>query len=516
MRRASFRPKAWFLLFAIPCAAPLLVAVVSPPQSSSVFHSGTRLVEVEVIVRGPQPPRPPGFLSFLKSALDSGAPFGPPGPLIQGLTRDDFLLFDEGKTQPISLFRAGSSAGEPAPLPPGAVSNRFDSRGQPLTGATVVLIDYLNTDFEMTDYERTGMTNLLRSIGASGQRVAIYSLGETLHMLHDFIDDPAHLLQLAANLDQPRRDRPRDLQSALADYGDLMALEGGREAARQAHAQITTRSIARVLEHLSGVPVRKNLVWLMSAGYQIPPRVISMLRQSSVVLYPVVVRCPETNILICQQQAADLAHATGGRPFFDAMDLTFAVHTAEEDQDARSAYILGFYPYEDQLDGRFHRLTVKLKDADLAKSYEVRYRTGYLATKVALPPPAPELSDRALLSDPLAATQIGLTARLEPDPSHAGMRQLQLTVDLHDIRLNTDAEHTTGGLDLIVYMPATNAGLSQRISVDFPARLLGNVLESGYSITAAGIGSQGGELHVVVRDHNSSAAGSLRLPVPAQ
>ena len=157
------------------------VVSAQTPQDPGVFHSGTRLVEVDAIVRGPQPPRLPGFLSFLNHALDTGPPFGPPGPLIQGLTKDDLVLFDEGQPQPISLFRAGSTSGPVAPLPPGEVSNRFDSRGRSLiTGATALLIDYLNTNFKCTSYVRLGMTTLLRSLGSSDTRVALYSLGGNL------------------------------------------------------------------------------------------------------------------------------------------------------------------------------------------------------------------------------------------------------------------------------------------------------------------------------------------------
>src|ERR1700733_11863812 len=62
-------------------------AALLPAQEPPIFHSGTRLVEVEVVVRG-KPVRPPGTKSFLTSLLDSGPPFGSPGPQVQGLTKD--------------------------------------------------------------------------------------------------------------------------------------------------------------------------------------------------------------------------------------------------------------------------------------------------------------------------------------------------------------------------------------------------------------------------------------------
>ena len=174
---------------------PVTHAELTPSPEPQIFHSGTRLVEVEVVVRN-QPVRPPGLGAFLAWTFDSGPPFGPPGTPLKGLTKDDFTLLDEGKPQSIAVFRAGAASGsntgdaKPMALPPGAVSNRQDSRGQPVNGATAVLIDFLNTDFGCLSYERLGMTNLLRSFAETDSRVALYTLGESLHVLHDFTDDP--------------------------------------------------------------------------------------------------------------------------------------------------------------------------------------------------------------------------------------------------------------------------------------------------------------------------------------
>src|SRR5580704_6802987 len=125
-----------------------LAAALPPAQEPPVFRSGTRLVEVEVVVRG-KPVHPPGAKSFLTSLIDSGPPFGSPGLQVQGLTKNDFTLLDNDKPVPIAFFREGNSgaapsdAATPVPLPPGVVSNRIDSFGQPSNNATVILINQL-------------------------------------------------------------------------------------------------------------------------------------------------------------------------------------------------------------------------------------------------------------------------------------------------------------------------------------------------------------------------------------
>jgi VWFA-related protein len=231
-----------------------LAAAFQPSQEPTVFHSGTRLVEVEVVVRD-QPVRPPGVGEWFKWVLDSGPPFGPPGVLHTGLTKDDFTLLDQGKRQQIAVFRAGSSIGaatagdKPIVLPPGAVSNRQDSRGRPVDAATAILIDFLNTDFGCVGYERMGMTNLLRSFTESDSRVALYTLGEKLHVLHDFTDDPQELTEIAAQLSQRHAKLPAAIASAMRDYGDLLDL--GRD---EVHGQMTVRALRMIIQHLSGVP----------------------------------------------------------------------------------------------------------------------------------------------------------------------------------------------------------------------------------------------------------------------
>ena len=498
-------------------------AALLPAQEPPVFHSGTRLVEVEVAVRG-KPVRPPGTKSFLTSLLGDGPPFGSPGPRVQGLTKDEFTLLDNEKPVPVAFFREGSSsvtpsdAGKLIPLPPGVVSNRVDSFGQPSNNATVILIDQLNTNPDLLAYERRGVANMLRTLSASDTHVALYTMGRNLHVLQDFTGDPHRLLDLAAKLDQPHGSP--ELAEAFKDYGGLLAWEGTASGQYipdplgiPARTEMTANALKVVIQHLARVPGRKNLVWLMdTASAQIPPAVTGLLLRTNIVLYPVMVRgtgcwdCPPEE-LEKEGGAQSIAAATGGKAFFDAMDLSFAVHAAEE--DSRSSYVLGFYPSEEMLDGKYHRLTVKIRNT----AYHLNYRPGYVASKAA--PPAPVLSDQALLDAPLDSAGIGLTAQLQPDPARPGQRQLQLVVDLHDVHLGPEGARLKGAFDVLV-VSASGAFHSDRISVDIPAAALAKALDAGYTVIFSGIDAGPGELRAVVRDPSANAAGSLRIPVPKE
>jgi VWFA-related protein len=429
-------------------------------QEPAVFHSETRLVEVEVVVRD-QRVRPPGLEASLAYYLDSGPPFGPAGALVKSLTKDDFTLLDQGKRQSIAVFRTGSSLGakpgedKPITLPPGAVSNRQDSRGQPVNNATAVLMDFLNTGFDYTGYERVGLTNLLRSLAQADSRVALYTLGENLHMLHDFTDDSQKLVEMAAKLGQQHGPLPADLKSALRDYGDLLTLDQDQAAgvAAQVHTRMTEKAVSLITQHLSAVPGRKNLVWLMDDPHRVPPAVMAMVQRANIVLYPVLVRTVRVGAPFADVGAARmLAAATGGRAFFDARDLTYAVEAAEE--DSHTAYVLGYYAAADMLDGKYHQITVKIHGkAPDKQTLEVHYRPGYLATKVAVPSTAP--TPEELYDGRVNSARIGLVGQATPDAQHPGLYDVRVTVDLHDIQLARKDGHFIGAFDLSVPKPSS-------------------------------------------------------------
>lgn len=482
---------------------PLLAA----PQEPAVFQSGTHLVEVEVVVRNQNGPVP-------------------------GLTRDDFSLFDQGRPQPIAIFHArASDPPGPAPLPLGAVSNRTDSRGQPLNGATVVLLDQLNTRIDLKGYERTQTVKLLRALAAS-DRVALYALGNNLHILQDFSDDPQKLIDALASLDKGRDLLPAflgdDKGGVMIDYPDpnhirtldpiadraekrAIAEMADTETAvsRGINHQITVEALSRILRHLSGVPGRKNLVWLQEEP-QVPPEVMGMLQLANVSLYPVLIRSVEysnPDIFLLQHAVERLGESTGGAGFVDAGDLTTAVRTAEE--DSLTAYTLAFYPPAETLDGTFHRLTVRVMD----KHLEVRYRPGYLALKTALPSRLPPDPDE--FENPLEMTGIGLTAQLVPGPGAAEVRRIRLTLDLHDVRLERQNGRLKGTVKLSLLFPSTGSLRSWTLSVNLTDEQFAQALANGYTLDLQDIGGQPRDLRVVVRDLATGATGSLRIPFTA-
>jgi VWFA-related protein len=483
----------------------------TPDPRPARFHAGTRLVEVEVVVRDKHGP-------------------------VAGLTHDDFTLLDQGKPQRIDVFRAGQADTKtrPVPLAPGEVSNRLNGLGESLPSATVLLFDQLNTRFDYKAYESKAILKLIRSLGQR-DRVAIYALGKNLHVLQEFTDDPEKLLAALAHLDSGRDLLPANVADALFDFpvdmtGQIDAgsrlqdarsaamnkgsIEGLAELTAQVYAAnndyTTVEALQRIVEHLGGMPGRRNLIWVKEEPI-VPPAVMGMLLQANIALYPVLIRTVEygaPDFMATQHAAHDLAAPTGGAGFDDAGDLQIALRTAEE--DSRSAYTLGYYPSEDVLDGKYHRLTVTVAKERTAH-LEVRYRPGYLATKQAIatlvPPQADAIAE--LLQNPLDTTAIGLTAQFTHD-GRSGLYRLRVTVDLHDVHLEREGGRSVGKLELGYSLGGEVRG--RTIEINLTDAALAEALASGFAVSIADIPASGGSLRVVARDPSTGLAGSVTVP----
>jgi VWFA-related protein len=238
-----------------------LVASAQQPQSQTtqspppVLRVTTRLVQVSVIVRDGK------------------------GQHIPGLTKDDFALTEQGQAQKISLFSEQVVAPiSEAPLrmitPTGAVifSNRFEEAPGLPVGATVILIDALNTPISDFAYARAEIINFLHKLQPQ-DRVALYGLASRLFVLHDFTNDARSLLQTLGHA----KANPSDYRSGAED---LQASDTGNDnldafiaAAEQRAADINTINraqetavaMASIAGHLAELPGRKNLVWVSAS-----------------------------------------------------------------------------------------------------------------------------------------------------------------------------------------------------------------------------------------------------------
>lgn len=249
------------------CLALFLAGGVAAQQPT--FRASTRLVEVSVVVED-----------------GSGRP-------VEGLSRSDFTVYEDGVEVPIEIFAPPPARGNTAapaagasrrdavatprePLTRGDFSNRL---GEAVPGVTVVVLDRLNTRFED---QRSVRDDLLKAIAQirPDDRAAIYVIeSDVVRVLHDFTTDTASLLRALSRY-QGRTSRQAqatdDTPVALAAGGigeeDAEFADWLRDSAAavsdhylRQRVDLTTRALKAIASRLSGVRGRKNLVWISSA-----------------------------------------------------------------------------------------------------------------------------------------------------------------------------------------------------------------------------------------------------------
>src|SRR5580658_4833944 len=149
---------------------PSATLASAPP----VLRVTTRLVQISVLVQDKQ------------------------GNPISGLAKDDFVLLDGKKPQAIQFFSAETAqtrAAAKKSLPPGTYTNRIEDEAAVPSNLTVILLDSFNTGYLDQGSARNQVVKLLRTI-QSQDRVALYTLGSSLRVLHEFTSDSASLLEV--------------------------------------------------------------------------------------------------------------------------------------------------------------------------------------------------------------------------------------------------------------------------------------------------------------------------------
>lgn len=380
----------------------LAVSAQNAPQPPRI-HVSTRLVQVDVIVR------------------DKNGP-------VADLTKDDFVVLDRGKPQEISLFSAESGKPEnhfDRPLPPNTFSDLPQYRDSAPRSLTIVLLDNVNTlsgsaplPYETTPFwlEDHALANAKQRLieflkqANPRDRIAIYGLTQSLHVLCDFTCNREQLLAVVSKYDATsltRRDTAEPGNFHLPNVPEVVNEHLDEEAQRlaalnnQARAQTTMAALGAIAAHVADIPGRKNLLWL-TANLPFSGHVIArILSRANIAAYPVdarglLPRAPQGNLEGVMDEDAfglgsfggppamspepigigtmhDMADDTGGRAFVNANDLTSAIRQAIEDSAA--TYTLGFYIGSESIDGKFHEIKLEVK----RKGVILHYPKGYFA-----------------------------------------------------------------------------------------------------------------------------------------
>jgi VWFA-related protein len=514
-------------LRSITVAAGLALILVSTAAAQNdTIRVNTRLVQVNVIVRDKHGP-------------------------VRDLKALDFTVLDNKQAQKIDVFSILHNRSTPQQAVPAdtrLVSNLFDSAGEVPSGATVILFDMLNTAEQDQQEAIKQLVSYLRTIRPE-DRIALYILAHQLFMVQDFTGAAERLTQVAAEI------KASDLAGVeIRTPGQLSRLLslpnftiGGSssvwvtlpmvyflsDASAINQATSTADALQAIARSVKGVPGRKNLVWL-SAGFPfappsrarrpgdargaVPPetpdnfssqlnRASRTLNDANVALYPVDVRSlaggyPEVMLR--------LADATGGTVAYHTNDLEGAVREAVA--DGEMSYLLGFYSTASTSDKTFHSLTVKVNRKDV----QLRHRAGYY------PETNRPLNERErmamvgeLIGNPLNASEIGLTAHAEPDPSIAGNYRVTVTVNARDIQFVTKNNRHAATLILATRLESSKEKnvKTSAIPIAVPEDKFDTAMKLGIPLTSTLPGTPHDRLRIVVQDRATGFTGALWLPL---
>lgn len=229
---------------------------VAAGQQGPVFSTTTRLVEVSTIITDAK------------------------GDYVTNLRKEDFSLLEDGKPQQILQVLTEPALREErrqAQLPPNVYSNRPEALPAPQRSVNVLVLDYLNSTWGAQTATREQILRFLRTLDGE-DLVAIYSMGHTLRLLHDFTSDRKSLMERLEKTPGALSVLGKSEGEIVAEstQGWLTAIgeeRGNNERLYQSTSQrartlLTLHSLSLIARHIAGFPGRKNLIWL-SSGFPV-------------------------------------------------------------------------------------------------------------------------------------------------------------------------------------------------------------------------------------------------------
>jgi VWFA-related protein len=286
---------------------------------------------------------------------------------------------------------------------------------------TAIMFDSLNTHFWDQVTSKRNIIDFLSQIRPQ-DRIAIFSLGRTFRVLHEFSSDSGSLVRAIEDY-RSRANWEVDASKHESYQTGNPVIDGILEKQTQAlsgfqeceNINKTWTALESIADYMATIPGRKNLIWV-SGSLPIPYelgknpgcrfttndilQVCRAISNANMALYPVDARgllgpndivktfnaatpggrpggMPETvsrsfsAFTLSQQTMRMLADRTGGRAFYNTNDITNSIRRAVD--DSADHYMLGFYPLESEWNTSFHSIKVKVNRPGV----EVRYRQGF-------------------------------------------------------------------------------------------------------------------------------------------
>lgn len=369
------------------------------------------------------------------------------GVPVDNLKKESFTVLENGRPQQIASFEphlpSASTPPASAPLPSGVYTNVQPAPDG--AAADVLLIDALNTPVAGEVQTHRVLIQYLKTLPI-GKPVAVFVLDTQLRQLEDFTTDHTALLKAVeaftrypehSPLLKTKEETNAELKNQDAIIEMALAIGKPQITQLQLHkmqqfqaeqssfnislrVQFTLAAFDRLGRYLSGVPGRKNVMWLSgSFPLAILPdpdlknpeqaardfsasvnHTARLLANARVALYPIdarglfpammsspsmdggsITRTPDrvskAEMGEFSQNAEEqmsleaFAHATGGEAIYNTNDLQSAL--AEVDRVGSHYYSLAYVPSNRLQDNKLRRIEVRVKPGN----YHLAYRRSY-------------------------------------------------------------------------------------------------------------------------------------------
>jgi VWFA-related protein len=319
------------------------------------------------------------------------------GNPVRGLTKNDFIVKEDGKPQDVLSFDSfdGTSEYVPPTIPPLPTNTFVDLPSAPERGPLYVLY------YDMVNTPKTQQMQAYKQLmdfidhAQPGTRIALFANMAGLHLLQGFTSDHALL-------------RDAFLSKKSGPHLPKVFLFGDNYGYEDAGAVLS--SLKFIAQYLNGIPGRKNLLWL-SSEFPLPvgptmsglnsdtgvgggfssstmqindlsylesrgiKEAYAALASSQVALYPINlngVTAGGDSVTEYEHEDA-IAEATGGRAYYGDNRIVELLDKALD--NGQTYYSLTYSPTNTKYDGSERHIRITLADKD--KNYLLTYRTLY-------------------------------------------------------------------------------------------------------------------------------------------
>src|SRR5438552_3090044 len=375
------------------------------------------------------------------------------GKNLEGLTDKDFTVTEDGVPQTISVFQFQRLEDTPAPASSGGAAQPAAEVVQPKipTQITppppgdsryrdrrllVLFFDLMNVSPPDQLRAFTAADKFIRMQMKTPDLVAIMSFSAgSVKVLQDFTNEQDALFAELQKLIYPD-DNDNDTADTTAAFGQVTGEFNVCNTDRQLAALQTDVNMLKTINEQKSLVYFASGLRLNGTDNQAQLRAtINAAIRSNVALFPVDARgrvatnplgdatrpspggigmfngatamAAITNFQRSQDTLYALASDTGGKALLDNNDLAAGIVQAE--QAITSYYVIGYYPSNTNLDGKFRRVKITLKETPTAK---LDYRQGYYAgktfNKFTAADKERQLDDALMLGDPITDLTIAM------------------------------------------------------------------------------------------------------------